>query len=84
MPALRWKRLPARYAGIVMPFVLSIMMSGIVSFVATVKNIGLPSDIVMIWLGAWRLSWVISFPVLLIVLPIVRKIVGLLVEPPLN
>ena len=59
-------------------------MSGIISFVATVKNLGMPPDLIEIWLGAWPFSWVISFPVLLIVLPIVRRIVHLLVEPPLN
>lgn len=65
-----------------MPFILSVLMSAIVSFIATLKNIGMPPDFIGIWLGAWQISWLIAFPSLLLVLPVVRRIVGLLVEPP--
>ncbi|MFX8930073.1 DUF2798 domain-containing protein, partial [Acinetobacter baumannii] len=30
---------------------------------------------------AWAISWIIAFPTLLLVLPIVRKITTLLVQP---
>jgi hypothetical protein len=30
---------------------------------------------------AWGLSWLIAFPVLLLILPLVRRIVAALVEP---
>ena len=76
------QKLPAKYATIVMPLVLSIMMSGIISFVATVKAIGLPPDLFRMWLQAWGVSWLIAFPAVMVVLPLVRRIVGLLVEPP--
>ncbi|KHF76479.1 hypothetical protein PJ15_3235 [Acinetobacter sp. neg1] len=33
-----------------------------------------------IWLSAWGISWLIAFPVLLLVLPIVRKITFLFVR----
>jgi hypothetical protein len=77
----KMRRLPARYAGLLTPFILSILMSGIVSFIATVKTAGLHEELVSIWLGAWQVSWVIAFPTLLLVLPLVRRIVSLLVEP---
>jgi hypothetical protein len=50
-PSLR--RLPARYAGIVMPVVLSVVMSMIVSAVATLKNLGLSADFFSAWPPAW-------------------------------
>jgi hypothetical protein len=84
MQALRLRRLPARYAGIVMPLILSILMAGIVSCVATLTSLGMTPDFVGHWLGAWLASWLIAFPTLLLVLPIVRRIVALVVEPPLH
>jgi len=33
-----------------------------------------------IWLHAWGLSWLVAFPVLLCVLPLVRRIVMALVQ----
>ncbi len=77
----RWK-LPARYATIVMPLILSLMMTFIVSLIATAKNIGFSHpELGARWMSAWALSWMIAFPVLLIVLPIVRRIVACICHP---
>ncbi len=78
----RRRKLPARYASIVMPFILSIMMTFIVSLIATAKNIGITHpDLATSWMMAWALSWVVAFPILLVILPIVRRIVTLVCEP---
>ena len=37
-------RLPARYAGFIMPFILSIIMTMVVSAVATWRNLGMGAD----------------------------------------
>jgi hypothetical protein len=34
------------------------------------------------WPTAWALSWLVAFPTLLMVLPLVRRIVALVVESP--
>ncbi|WP_449376272.1 DUF2798 domain-containing protein, partial [Bosea thiooxidans] len=34
------------------------------------------------WPVSWALSWVVAFPTLLLVLPVVRRLVGLVVAPP--
>jgi hypothetical protein len=81
MSTVKLKRLPARYGAVLMPLVLSIFMTAIVSFIATVKTVGMAEDIVMLWLAAWEMSWLIAFPTLLVVLPVVRRIVALVVEP---
>ncbi len=75
------RRIPARYHGIVMPFVLSLLMSCIVSGIATVSGFGLAENILPLWMRAWLLSWMVAFPTLLVVLPVVRRIVALIVEP---
>ncbi|MFG1418857.1 DUF2798 domain-containing protein [Xanthobacter sp. V0B-10] len=76
------RRLPARYAGFVMPLVLSVLMTLVVSAVATAHGFGLTADFLAVWPGAWGLSWLVAFPTLLLVLPLVRRIVALVVEVP--
>jgi hypothetical protein len=76
------RKLPARYTGIVMPLLLSIFMSGIVSFVSTLHSVGLAVGLLHIWMGAWGWSWMIAFPTVLLVLPVVRNLTRLLVEAP--
>jgi hypothetical protein len=66
-------KLPARCASVVMPFLLSAFMSGIVSMISTLRGIGPSPDFLGVWLGAWGMSWVIAFPTVLLVLPVVRR-----------
>ena len=65
-----------------MPLLLSILMTFIVSLVSTLRSLGPVPGFVSIWLGAWGLSWLVAFPTLLVVLPLVRKATAALVEPP--
>lgn len=75
------RKLPPQYAGIVMPLLLSILMTCVVSFISTARAIGLVPELWQAWLSAWVLSWLVAFPVLLIVLPVVRRLTHLLVRP---
>ena len=75
------RRLSPRYAAFVMPFVLSILMSLIVSGVSTLKSLGIGVAFLSTWPIAWFLSWLVAFPTLLLVLPLVRRIVSIVVEP---
>jgi hypothetical protein len=79
--SFRARRLPPRYAAFVMPFVLSILMSFVVSGVSTLKSLGIGAAFLSTWPLAWLLSWLVAFPTLLLILPLVRRIVGLVVEP---
>jgi hypothetical protein len=73
-------KLPARFAGIVMPLLLSVLMTFIVSMISTLKGIGVVPGFVRIWLGAWAVSWVVAFPTLLLVLPLVRRATAAIVD----
>lgn len=76
-------KLPARYMTIIMPLILSFMMSGIVSFISTLKSMGLHQPhLVSSWLGAWLISWIVAFPTVLFVLPVARRFALLFVHPP--
>lgn len=76
------RKLPARAQVILTPMILSLLMSGVVSAVATVAATGLAPGVAGHILHAWGLSYLIACPTAIVVLPLVRRIVGLLVESP--
>ncbi|QPF71576.1 DUF2798 domain-containing protein [Roseateles sp. DAIF2] len=80
VPTARSRKLPARYAGIVMPLLLSILMTCIVSAISTLRGVGPVPGFLRIWLGSWAWSWVVAFPTLLLVLPLVRRLTAAVVE----
>ena len=78
----RRRKLPARYAAILMPLILSLLMTFLVSGISTALNVGLSAQFLALWPKAWGFSWLVAFPALLVLLPFVRRLVGLLVEAP--
>lgn len=75
-------RIPARYAPILFGFLLSGLMSCVVSGVATLRAVGLPPSFFGLWMGAWSASWAVAFPAVLVVAPVVRRLVSAVTEPP--
>ena len=58
------------------------IMTLIISAIATLRGIGFAPEYFRVWIEAWLLSWLVAYPVMLFVLPITRNIVAKLVEPP--
>lgn len=75
-------RLPASWAPHLMPLLLSMLMSGLVALVVTVKLYDGSQVLFFTWLNAWLSSWVIAYPCLLVVLPLVKRIVASITHPP--
>jgi hypothetical protein len=75
-------KLPARYAAIVLPLVLSLLMTFVISGVSTLMSLGPTRAFVTTWPAAWALSWVVAFPTLVVLLPLVRRLVAFVVEAP--
>jgi hypothetical protein len=75
-------KLPTRFNAIALPLVLSFIMTNVVSGVATWRAVGLVPDFLHLWMTSWGLSWAVAFPVVLIALPLSRRIVAALVAPP--
>jgi hypothetical protein len=69
-----------RFAPVVFGFVLSALMSFIVSGIATFRTAGLADDFVGLWFSAWLPSWFVAFPVVLVVAPLARRAVASLVR----
>jgi hypothetical protein len=77
---VRTAKLPARFAPVLMSFLLSLLMTCLVSLIATLRSVGLTPDLLRLWPGSWLLSWVVAFPVTLLVLPVVRRLTATWVE----
>ena len=73
--------LPPSAAAWLMPLVLSLLMTFVVSAISTLRALGPGPDFLAAWPTAWMLSWLVAFPALLLVLPVVRRIVAWLVAP---
>jgi hypothetical protein len=50
------------------------------SFVISVFNVGIVDNIVAIWLKSWSFAFIVAFPAVLMVAPLVRKIVVILIK----
>jgi hypothetical protein len=72
--------MPARFAPFLFGFVLSALMSFVVSGIATFRHAGLIDGFMGLWIGAWVPSWAIAFPVVLFVAPVARRVVNSLVR----
>jgi hypothetical protein len=67
--------IPSRFEPVAFGFVLSGMMSLLVSGISTFRTAGVAENFPGIWAGAWLASWAVAFPVVLIVAPAARRIV---------
>ena len=73
--------IPSRFAPVVFGFVLSSLMSFIVSGIATFRAAGAVDGFAWLWFGAWLPSWSVAFPIVLVVAPVARRIVERLTTP---
>ena len=69
-----------KYQSVVFAFFMALLMSCLMSLVITVHNIGLVPDLFWIWLNAWAFAFVVAFPAVMLVAPVVRKLVAKLVR----
>ena len=76
------KKLPAKYVTILLPFCLSMMMSCLVSLISTIRLLGITEGFFGTWFAGWMISWVMAFPTVLVVLPLVKKFLSYIVESP--
>lgn len=74
------RKLPARYGALVTPLILSGLMTLIVSGISTLRVLGPTPAFLQSWPSAWGLSWLIAFPVLLLALPLARRLTAMIVS----
>lgn len=50
------------------------------SFIISVFNVGFVSNIVTIWLKAWAFAFVIAFPAIFLISPLVHRLVSMVLK----
>ena len=73
-------KISQRSANLVFATLTAVFMSFLMSLVITFINLGLIDGFVLKWLKAWGYGFIVGYPVMLIVLPIVRKIINKLAK----
>jgi hypothetical protein len=71
-----------KFAPMLFGFILSGLMSLLVSGISTFRATGPIPHFASLWAGAWLMAWLVAFPVVLFVAPLARKAVELLTAKP--
>ena len=77
-------KIAAKYFHIIMPLVLTFLMTCIVSGISTFLAVGFSPILPIKWLSSWMVSWAVAFPVMVLCLPFAKKLVLKFVEKPAN
>jgi hypothetical protein len=72
--------IPRKYQHQVFAFFMAGLMSCLMSLVISIFNVGLVDNILQIWLHAWGFAFVVAFPAVLVVAPLVRRLVNLVIK----
>jgi hypothetical protein len=67
--------IPRKFEPILFGFILSGLMSLLVSGIATLRAAGLGPGFLSLWAGSWLTAWLFAFPAVLIVSPVARRVV---------
>lgn len=73
--------IPKKYEFVTFAFLMSLFMTFLMSFVVTLINVGLVDNFFSLWGQAFWRAYIIAFPAVLTVVPLVRKIVKKIVLP---
>ena len=73
-------KLAARHAQWVMPLFLSLFMTCVVSGISTLRVLGWGPAFLGVWFASWMWSWLVAFPAVLVVLPLVKRLTAALVD----
>lgn len=68
-------RLPTRFAPVLFGALLSAIMTCVVSAVVLVLNQGWSTDVLRAWPRSALTTWLVAFPTVLLVAPLVRRLV---------
>ena len=67
------KKLPPFYMRLMLPLCLTLIMTFLVSGVATVRAIGFGEGALVKWMSSWMFSWAVAFPTMFFLMPLVRR-----------
>lgn len=73
--------MPPRLAPYVFAFILSGMMTCVVTAIATLRSVGFEPGVAGLWMSSWLVSWMVAFPLIFVLGPAVRAFVARLTRP---
>ncbi|HMB48069.1 MAG TPA: DUF2798 domain-containing protein [Afifellaceae bacterium] len=71
--------IPARLEFPTFGFLVSGMMSLLITGVAMLRTVGTEDGFILLWMQAWLPSWAVAFPAILVVVPIVLRMLPRLI-----
>lgn len=71
---------PKKFQPFVFAFFMALLMSCLMSFVITVFNIGLVDNLLTMWLQAWSFAFIVAYPAVVFVAPIVHKLTAMTIQ----
>ena len=74
------KKLPASYHRFAVPLGTTLIMTFLVSGVATYRALGLIDGMVGRWMSSWMISWAIAFPTMFFMMPLVRRLISRVID----
>jgi hypothetical protein len=74
--------IPARYANLLFSFLLSGMMSLLITGLTVLRTQGLSAGLLEAWFWGWLNGWAAAFPLVLVLAPATRRVVRALTDAP--
>jgi hypothetical protein len=65
-----------------LPLGTSFFMTFLVSGVATWRALGAGPGVFWTWMSSWMIAWAIAFPTMVVMMPRVRRWLGVIIEQP--
>lgn len=72
--------IPEKFEPVLFGFILSGLMSFVVSGISTLKVAGPGSGFVGLWTDSWITAWLLAFPVVLLAAPLARRAIRSLIK----
>ena len=69
-----------KYQHFVHAFFIALLMSCFMSLVISFFNVGFVNNFLTIWLKSWGFAFIVGFPAIILVSPVVRKLVHLVIN----
>lgn len=72
--------IPARYETLLFQFLISGMMSCLVSGMVSFINLGTDGFEFALWFNAWMIAWPVAFPTIVIMSPVVKSFTKVIIK----
>ncbi|PPR78287.1 MAG: hypothetical protein CFH01_01084 [Alphaproteobacteria bacterium MarineAlpha2_Bin1] len=67
--------IPKRFSNLLFGLIVSAVMTLVVSGISTFNNIEKSEQFYFLWINSWVKSWVVAFPLILVVSPLTKIII---------